>query len=107
MILVAYQRQEELTRKSFAPFLPFHSEGIFAQLSSLLRGQVRENEGREAEPSVGDIDSQSVKTSTNVPLTSQGIDPGKKIVGRKRNILTNSIGLLLAVMVTAATWSSP
>jgi hypothetical protein len=48
------------------------------------------------------MDSQSVKTSTNMPLTSQGIDPGKKIVGRKRNILADSIGLLLAVIVTAA-----
>jgi transposase len=51
------------------------------------------------------IDAQSVKTSTNVHLTSQGADAGKKIVGRKRGILTDTIGLLLAVTVTAASLS--
>lgn len=48
------------------------------------------------------IDTQSVKTSTNVPVTSQGTDAAKKIVGRKRGILTDTIGLILAVTVTAA-----
>ncbi|MEU0900377.1 transposase [Streptomyces massasporeus] len=48
------------------------------------------------------IDAQSVKTSTSVPATSQGTDAGKKIVGRKRSIVTDTIGLLLAVLVTAA-----
>jgi transposase len=43
-----------------------------------------------------------VKTSTNVPAATQGIDAGKKIVGRKRNIVTDTIGLLLMVLVTAA-----
>ena len=51
------------------------------------------------------IDTQSVKTSTNVPLTSQGTDAAKKIVGRKRGILTDTIGLILAVTVTAASLS--
>jgi transposase len=83
-------------------FAKWEKAGIFAQLSSLLRGQVREQASRNGEPSAGVMDSQSVKTSTNVPLTSQGIDQGKKIVGRKRNILADSIGLLLAVIVTAA-----
>jgi hypothetical protein len=48
------------------------------------------------------IDAQSVKTSTSVPASSQGTDAGKKIVGRKRSIVTDTIGLLLAVLVTAA-----
>ncbi|GHG32922.1 hypothetical protein Shyd_79670 [Streptomyces hydrogenans] len=48
------------------------------------------------------IDAQSVKTSTSVPASSQGIDAGKKIVGRKRSIVTDTLGLLLAVLVTAA-----
>ncbi|WP_250306636.1 transposase, partial [Streptomyces sp. A 4/2] len=51
------------------------------------------------------IDTQSIKTSTNVPVTSQGTDAAKKIVGRKRGILTDTIGLLLAVTVTAASLS--
>ncbi len=48
------------------------------------------------------IDTQSIKTSTNVPLTSQGTDPGKKIVGRKRGIVTDTLGIILAVTVAAA-----
>ena len=51
------------------------------------------------------MDSQSVKTSTNVPAATQGIDAGKKIVGRKRGIITDTLGLLLAVLVTAASVS--
>jgi transposase len=46
-----------------------------------------------------------VKTSTNVPTATQGIDAGKKIVGRKRGIITDTLGLLLAVIVTAASVS--
>lgn len=48
------------------------------------------------------IDAQNVKTSTSVPARTQGIDAGKKIVGRKRSIITDTLGLLLAVLVTAA-----
>jgi hypothetical protein len=48
------------------------------------------------------IDTQSVKTSSNVPVTSRGTDAAKKIIGRKRGILTDTLGLILAVTVTAA-----
>jgi hypothetical protein len=48
------------------------------------------------------IDAQSVKTPSSVPAAGQGIDAGKKIMGRKRNIVTGTLGLLLAVLVTAA-----
>ena len=51
------------------------------------------------------MDTQSVKTSTNVPLDTQGIDAGKKIIGRERGIITDTLGLLLAVIVTAASVS--
>ncbi|MFC9035333.1 transposase [Streptomyces arboris] len=51
------------------------------------------------------IDAQSVKTSNSVPAAGQGIDAGKKIVGRKRSIVTDTLGLLLAVLVTAASRS--
>lgn len=75
---------------------------MFAQLNGLLRQLLREKEGRAAEPSACVIDAQSVKTSTSVPAAGQGIDAGKTIVGRKRNVVTDTIGLLLAVLVTAA-----
>lgn len=83
-------------------FAKWADEGVFAQLGGLLRQLLREKEGRDAEPSACVIDAQSVKTSTSVPAAGQGIDAGKKIVGRKRNIVTDTIGLLLAVLVTAA-----
>jgi transposase len=86
----------------YAYFARWQAEGVFDQLNSLLRRKVRQREGREAEPTACVIDSQSIKTSTNVPATDQGIDAGKKIVGRKRSIVIDTVGLLLAVLVTAA-----
>ncbi|MFF5010204.1 IS5 family transposase [Streptomyces phaeochromogenes] len=83
-------------------FAKWQSDGIFAQLNGLLRELVRRQEGRNAKPSACVIDAQSVKTSASVPAASQGTDNAKKIVGRKRSIVTDTIGLLLAVLVTAA-----
>ncbi|MFI5817059.1 IS5 family transposase [Streptomyces sp. NPDC051643] len=86
----------------YAYFARWQEEGVFDQLNSLLRRQVRRQEGREDEPTACVIDSQSIKTSTNVPAREQGIDAGKKIVGRKRSIVIDTVGLLLQVLVTAA-----
>ncbi len=83
-------------------FARWQQEGVFAQVNGLLRQVLRQKEGREAQPSACAIDAQSVKTSTSVPACGQGIDAGKKIVGRKRSIVADTIGLLLAVLVTAA-----
>jgi transposase len=89
----------------YAYYAAWRDEGIFAQLNYDLPGLARAKEGRKPEPTASVIDTQSVKTSTNVPLTSQGTDAAKKIVGRKRGILTDTLGLLLAVIVTAASLS--
>lgn len=83
-------------------FAKWADEGVFAQLNGLLRQLLREKEGRDGEPSACVIDAQSVKTSTSVPTAGQGVDAAKKIVGRKRSIVTDTLGLLLAVLVTAA-----
>ncbi|MFE2019145.1 IS5 family transposase [Streptomyces sp. NPDC059499] len=77
-------------------------DGIFEHLNALLRRRVREEEGRSAEPTGFVIDAQSVKTSTNVPAREQGADVGKRIVGRKRSIIIDTTGLMLTVLVTAA-----
>ncbi|MET9399448.1 transposase [Kitasatospora sp. NPDC002965] len=54
------------------------------------------------EPSAGLIDSQSVRTADTVPVETRGFDAGKKVKGRKRFIVTDTLGLLLAVHVVAA-----
>lgn len=83
-------------------FAKWQQEGVFSQLDGLLGQLLRQKEGRDAEPSACVIDAQSVKTSTGVHASGQGIDAGKKIVGRKRSIVVDTLGLLLAVPVTAA-----
>ncbi|MGW6290307.1 IS5 family transposase [Streptomyces sp. NPDC055107] len=77
-------------------------DGVFEHLNALLRRRVREDEGRSPEPTGFVIDAQSVKTSTNVPAREQGADVGKRIVGRKRSIIIDTTGLMLTVLVTAA-----
>lgn len=77
-------------------------DGTAETVHDLLRQQVRVAKGRAATPTAAIIDSQSVKTSCNVGESSQGIDAGKKIKGRKRHIATDVLGLLLVVIVTAA-----
>ncbi|MFF3411764.1 IS5 family transposase [Streptomyces sp. NPDC002742] len=89
----------------YAYYAAWRDEGILIQLNYDLTGLARVKEGRKPEPAASVIDTQSVRTSTNVPLSSQGTDAAKKIVGRKRGILTDTIGLILAVTVTAASLS--
>ncbi|THA86834.1 IS5 family transposase [Streptomyces sp. A0592] len=86
-------------------FAAWQKDGVFDQLNGALRRLVREAEGRTPEASACVLDAQSVKTSANVPAASQGIDAGKKIAGRKRHIGVDTLGLLLAVLVTAASTS--
>lgn len=86
-------------------FAAWRDAGIFTRLGYELTGMARAKEGRAPEPTAAVIDTQTVKTSANVPVTSQGTDAGKKIVGRKRGIVTDALGLLLAVTVTAASLS--
>jgi transposase len=62
----------------------------------------RVREGRRPEPAAGIAGTQSVKTSGNVPAAGQGIGAGKKIAGRRRGIVADTLGLLLAVIVMAA-----
>ncbi|KAA6214931.1 IS5 family transposase [Streptomyces albofaciens JCM 4342] len=83
-------------------FARWEQAGVFEQLNALLRRRVREDEGRTPEPTAMVIDAQSIKTSANVPAAGQGADVGKKIVGRKRSVVIDTTGLLLAVLVTAA-----
>ena len=67
-----------------------------------LREQARVQQGRNSQPSAGIIDSQSVKGADTVGRDSRGYDAGKKINGRKRFIVTDTLGLLIVVVVLAA-----
>jgi transposase len=83
-------------------FALWEKEGITEVIHDALRGKVRKAAGRSPEPTAAILDAQTVKTSSNVPEHSQGIDAGKKIKGRKRHVATDVLGLLLIVLVTAA-----
>lgn len=85
-------------------FTRWSSEYATTDLVTALRARLRRALGRTARPSAGCIDSQSVHKSAEatVPRASSGFDPHKKVNGRKRHIVTDTLGLLVAVVVTAA-----
>lgn len=75
-------------------------DGTWDRILGILRVRLRKAAGRPLSPRVGCIDSQSVKTAGGGQEV--GTDGGKKVRGRKRHIVVDTMGLLLAVVVTAA-----
>lgn len=83
-------------------FARWHAAGLVDRLHDALRDQVRDADGRDPMVSAGIVDAQSVKGADTVSSATRGYDAGKKVNGRKRHVVVDTLGLLLVVMVTAA-----
>jgi putative transposase len=99
--------QWRMLPKEFGPwetvygyFRRWRRVGVWERVMTELRQVERRCQGRLGEPSAGALDSQSVKTATQ--SQEVGFDGNKKIKGRKRHLLVDTLGLIVAVVVTAA-----
>ena len=101
--------QWRMLPKDFAPwqsvyfyFRKWKLEGVFEQMMHHLRDTVRKAFGKQTSPSVGLIDSGSVRTSHHIDSSEYGIDGGKRVKGRKEHIIVDTLGLPMAVKIHAA-----
>jgi transposase len=89
-------------RTVYGYFATWRADGTLDAVHDALRAQVRAAASRGVAPSAAVIDSQSVRAADTVPRASRGWDNAKKVNGRKRHIAVDTLGLVLAVVVTPA-----
>ncbi|MGW9032897.1 transposase, partial [Streptomyces sp. NPDC055722] len=83
-------------------FYNWRDDGTDQNLHDLLRWQLREKKRRLADPSLVVLDTQSVHAAVGVPADTTGRDTAKKVPGRKRCLAVDVLGLVVAVVVLAA-----
>ncbi|WFE98592.1 IS5 family transposase [Micromonospora sp. WMMD964] len=83
-------------------FALWRDDGTDQVIHDLLRCQAREKAGRREDPSAVVLDTQSIRAANHVPAATTGKDVAKKVSGRKRGLAVDALGLVIAVVVTAA-----
>jgi transposase len=83
-------------------FRLWRDDGTDQVIHDLLRCQVRERAGRAEDPSAVALDTQSVRAANHVPAATTGKDAAKRVPGRKRGLAVDALGLIIAVVVMAA-----
>ena len=87
-------------RTVFAYFSAWQADGTWERIEAALRDRLRRRAGKKAAPTAAVVDSQSVKMVDQAG--ERGRDNGKQVTGRKRHLLVDTLGLILAIKVTAA-----
>ncbi|MDG4757255.1 IS5 family transposase [Micromonospora sp. WMMD710] len=83
-------------------FALWRDDGTDQTIHDLLRCQAREKAGRAEDPTAVVLDTQSIRAANHVPAATTGKDAAKKVPGRKRGLAVDTLGLIIAVVVTAA-----
>jgi putative transposase len=89
-------------QSAYGYFRRWRKDGTWRRIHDTLRAAVRRAAGRHKHPTAGCLDSQSVRTSEAASPETRGNDANKRVKGRKRHVLVDTTGLLLAAAVTPA-----